>query len=121
MTVLKIFLFIIYVTCIRFSVLTVCILEYSYYYDSVNVAKLIPIFYKYCIIDDENELAMLRKQTIEKDKKTVKSSKSVCEYSQKNKTKRQSVCSVRYSPPLDAGKKITSRKKQRARNMNVSI
>jgi len=58
-------------------------------------------------IDDESELAMWRKQTMEKDKEIAKASKlirsePICS---PKKTKRQRVRSVPYSPPLYTKKK----------------
>jgi len=62
---------------------------------------------------------MWRKQTIEKDKETAKTSKSIHGYLPK-KTKRQRVASVPYSQPLHIKEKITSNKRQKINNKDVS-
>lgn len=61
---------------------------------------------------------MWRKQAIEKDKETAKTSKSIHRYLPQ-KTKRQRVASVPYSPPLHNKKKITSSKRQKINNKDV--
>jgi len=71
---------------------------------------------------DESELAMWRKQTMEKDKEIAKASKPICSkpICSPKKTKRQCVRSVPYSPPLYTKKKTTSNKRQKIKNKNVS-